>query len=144
MKISRFLEKNKTQFITVIAGVILMPLVYSTLSYFITPLVHDPQPFLEKPDAKYESCVRDTAYMRVHHMDYLKEIREEVVRYGKRGEVRLSTCAGCHTSRERFCNQCHNTVNLTLDCFGCHYYPEPDSAVQQVGKGGQKWTDGSS
>lgn len=95
--------------------------------------------FLEMPDAKYKQCVRDKAYMRIHHMDYLKEIREQFVRYGERGDISLSTCSGCHTSRDQFCDRCHSAVNLNLDCFGCHYYPE--SNRQEAAAGVTKWTD---
>lgn len=105
--------------------VLLLPIAYSAVS---AVLVQPLEPFLELPDEKYRECVRDKEYMRFHHMDLLKEIREEFVRYGNRGDVALSSCRGCHTSRQRFCDRCHNAVSLNLDCFGCHYYPEPDNA----------------
>jgi hypothetical protein len=83
--------------------------------------------FLERPDDRFERCVqpegKDTMYMRFHHMDFLKEVRDEVLRNGVRGEIGLDRCKDCHTSRERFCDRCHDKVNLTPDCFGCHYYP---------------------
>jgi len=103
--------------------VILFPLGYSVVSYVAAQGVSSPQPFLEKPDAKYENCVKDTDYMRLHHWELLRGIREEIVRYGMRGEIGLKKCGECHTSRERFCDRCHNTVSMTPDCFGCHYYP---------------------
>ena len=43
--------------------------------------------------------------------------------YGKRGEVGLFMCKDYHTSREEFCNQCHNASSVYPDCYGCHYYP---------------------
>ena len=61
--------------------------------------------------------------MRRHHWELLRGVREEIVRYGKRGEIGLDRCRECHTSRERFCNVCHDAVSLTPDCFDCHYYP---------------------
>jgi len=144
MDITKWMKDNQTRLIAVIAVIILAPLVYSSVSYLVAVRNGPDKPFLEKPDAKYQDCVRDTAYMRIHHMDLLKEIREEFVRHGIRGEIRLRTCAECHTSRERFCNRCHETVNLNLDCFGCHYYPEPEAAVQQALQGGEEWIDESS
>ncbi len=111
--------------VTVSTLVILFPIVYSAASSI---LIQTPTPFLELPDEKYQECVKDKEYMRFHHMDLLKEIREEFVRYGNRGDVSLGSCRGCHTSRQRFCDRCHNSVSLSLDCFGCHYYPEPDTA----------------
>jgi hypothetical protein len=61
--------------------------------------------------------------MRFYHMNLLKDIRDEFVRDGKRGEIGLYTCKECHTSRADFCNKCHNAVALYPDCYGCHYYP---------------------
>jgi hypothetical protein len=103
--------------------VVLCPLGYSIVRGVLAKGPEPGQVFLERPDPKYEACVRDTEYMRFHHWELLRSVREEVVRYGVRGEVGLSRCRDCHTSRERFCNQCHNAVSLTPDCFDCHYYP---------------------
>ena len=103
--------------------VVLLPFAYSVVSPLAAQDVGDAERFLERPDPKHERCVRDTAYMRFHHWELLREIREEVVRYGIRGELGLKNCSECHTSRERFCNQCHDAVSLYPDCFDCHYYP---------------------
>jgi hypothetical protein len=81
------------------------------------------EPFLVMPDEKHKACVRDTETMRLRHMYILKEIRDEVIRDGIRGDLKLETCAECHTSRAEFCDRCHHHVNLEPDCFGCHYYP---------------------
>jgi hypothetical protein len=43
---------------------------------------------------------------------------------GKNVEVGIQKCRECHTGRKQFCDKCHNAVNLKLDCFGCHYFPE--------------------
>jgi len=102
--------------------IILAPLGYSVLSAVVGPGGQQAEPFLEKPE-NASKCVRDTTYMRFHHMDYLRELRNDAVRRGIRGEVGLFSCRECHTSRERFCNQCHEAVNLNLNCFRCHYYP---------------------
>jgi len=114
------MKANKTVVI-VMTLLILSPIAYSAASRIFT---RPPKPFLERPEAKYKSCIEETEYMRFHHMDYLKEVREQYVRYGIRDAKGLTTCKECHTSRERFCNRCHETVDLDIDCFGCHYYPE--------------------
>lgn len=129
MTINRLLKNNaKIIAVAIPALIILLPLGYSVVSYVLAHGSQSSPPFIERPDKKYQSCVKETTYMRFHHMDLLKEIREDVVREGKRGEIGLAiglnNCRKCHASRERFCNQCHNAVNLHLDCFGCHYYPE--------------------
>ena len=61
--------------------------------------------------------------MRFRHIDRLKEMRIDAVRYGKR-DITFDRCRECHTSRGEFCDRCHRAVNLVPDCFGCHYYPE--------------------
>lgn len=103
--------------------IILLPIGYSIASYIFVQDNPNPQLFLERPDEKYKECVKDTEYMRHHHWELLRGIREEIVRYGVRSEINLNKCRECHTSRENFCDKCHNTVSLTPDCFGCHYYP---------------------
>jgi hypothetical protein len=104
--------------------IIRLPLGYSIASSLVAQETGTaPRVFLERPDAKHESCIRETTYMRFHHWELLRVIREEVVRYGMRGEDGLDRCKDCHTSRERFCNRCHNAVSLYPDCFDCHYYP---------------------
>ncbi len=104
-------------------AVLLLPLLCGALSPLFVGEVDSTGVFLEKPDKKHKSCVREKAYMRYRHWELLRGIREDVVRYGKRGEIELDGCRDCHKSRERFCNRCHNAVSLFPDCFDCHYYP---------------------
>jgi len=124
MNIKRILGNN-TNVIAVAIPIliILFPLCYSAVDYVVSLGTEPPPPLLERPDEKYKECVRETGYMRFHHWELLREVREEVVRYGKRGELGLYNCRECHTSRERFCNECHDAASVWLDCFGCHYYP---------------------
>ncbi len=102
--------------------IILILILYGVISQVVALGTKPPQVDLERPDAKYDKCVKDTEYMRFHHWELLRGIREDVVRYGKRGEIEFNKCKECHTSREKFCNQCHNAVNMTPDCYGCHNY----------------------
>lgn len=122
------------------ALIILIPLVYSVGAWAVATAGPTDEPFLERPDARFEECVRDTEYMRFSHMTLLLETRDGI-RVGERGDIGLSRlrpgtviptstvesasrayCSDCHASRERFCNQCHTAVNLNLDCFSCHEY----------------------
>lgn len=103
--------------------IILLPFGYSVVSTIFAREAPGPQLFLEKPAPEHKECVREVTYMRYHHWELLRQIREEVVRYGKRGDVGLKKCRECHTSRERFCDKCHNSVSMTPSCYGCHYYP---------------------
>ncbi|UCH83756.1 MAG: hypothetical protein JSW50_15115 [Candidatus Latescibacterota bacterium] len=120
-----FADKRSVLAVSVLVVFAAIPLLSSLISYVTA---RSAQPFLEMPDPKYENCVRETEYMRYHHWELLAEVREDFVRHGKRGDITLSGCKECHPNRERFCNQCHNAVNLTPDCFGCHYYPETPEA----------------
>jgi hypothetical protein len=105
-----------------IVFVVLAPLVYSAVSWAVNQDDATDEIFLERPDPKYTACVKDTEYMRYHHWELLRSVREDVVRYGIRGDIGLKECGNCHVSRERFCDQCHNAVSLKPDCFECHYY----------------------
>ena len=102
---------------------IILPFVYSVVSHVFAQNRQDEKPFLQMPDPKYQQCIRDTEYMRYHHWELLRAIREEVVRHGIRTDEGLGMCKNCHTSREQFCNKCHDSVSMTPDCFNCHYYP---------------------
>jgi len=133
MRIENMLKKYKGA----VTVVILLLVVFLPIGYYLVRDVfpQDSEVFLEKPD-QYDECIEDTEYMRFHHMDLLKEWREQSVREGIRGEHTLSDCRDCHTDRSRFCNQCHEIVNLYLDCFGCHNYPETpqDSITEHASK----------
>ena len=119
------LSNNKSSKIIIIVPIliILFPFVYSIVAYPSHKAALDSKPFLERPDPKYKNCLKDTEYMRHHHWELLRSVREEFVRYGKRGDISLSRCRDCHTSRMNFCNKCHSSVSMTPDCYGCHYYP---------------------
>ncbi|MCP4572613.1 MAG: hypothetical protein GY838_09715 [bacterium] len=94
------------------------------------------EPFLELPPEPNEGCVRDAEFMRFHHWELLREVRDQVVRGGGRHEISLDRCRSCHPSRERFCSRCHEAVSLQPDCFGCHYYPaDPAAAVDHARAG---------
>ena len=116
-------DPRRTTLTVVIILVILIPFGYSVVDRVVAQGPDPAELFLEYPDPQYTACVEDAEYMRYHHWELLRRTREEVVRFGVRGEVDLNRCRDCHTSRERFCNRCHDATSLTPDCFGCHYYP---------------------
>jgi len=116
-------DTGQARLFVIIAVLILVPLGFSVVSQVSPDNAGPTGDFLERPDPKYQDCVREASYMRFHHWELLRGVREEVVRYGQRSDVGLHRCPECHTSRERFCDQCHNAASLSPDCFGCHYYP---------------------
>lgn len=121
-KLSILFRDNNRFAVLIFVLIILAPFGYSLIRPVFTQGSATDEVFLDMPDDG--ECVRETVYMRFHHMDLLKQTREEVIRDGTRGEITLSGCRDCHTYREQFCNRCHDAVTLNLDCFGCHYYPE--------------------
>ena len=95
-------------------------------------------PAIQKLAEKERKCVMPTDYMRAYHMQMLVDWREEVVRSkgagggpvddrmfvnpeGKKYLASLSnTCMECHSNKSQFCDQCHNYVAVTPNCWGCH------------------------
>lgn len=80
-------------------------------------------------EASGEKCVRDSAYMKRHHMDELKHQRNETMRKGIRTtEMSLQGCINCHADKKTnsvlgkdgFCQSCHAYAAVKLDCFECH------------------------
>lgn len=111
---------------------------------------HGRVPVPVHPEAKGDKCVRNTAYMKRHHMDELKHQRNDTMRKGIRTkEMSLQNCIDCHASKETnsvlgkegFCQSCHSYAAVKLDCFECHA-SKPKSAkplhpvVSQAGKAG--------
>ncbi|MBT3234112.1 MAG: hypothetical protein HN356_15035 [Calditrichaeota bacterium] len=124
MNINRiFGENTRGVVLAILTVIILFPIGYSIISFVFAQTSPNAELFLEMPDSTYTECVKDTDYMRFHHWELLQSVRSEVVRFGIRGDISLSGCRKCHTSREQFCNKCHNAVSLYPDCFSCHYYP---------------------
>jgi hypothetical protein len=109
------------------AGILLLvvPLVLSVINYARGV---ETQPFLAaaKPGTR---CVLDATIMRHRHMNYLKDLRDRVVRSGDRApgvgvDTRgmMISCGQCHADRSQFCDKCHSRAGVTPDCFGCHSY----------------------
>ena len=114
---------KKVNLVLIPVVIILLPLGYSVVSSQLAEPPSAEELFLEMPGPEHDACVKETTWMRYHHWELLRQTREEVVRYGERGNPGLAKCMECHTSRERFCNKCHDAVSMTPDCYGCHYYP---------------------
>ncbi len=52
-------------------------------------------------------------------------VRLHVGGEGKLFEMSLqNTCMNCHTSKEQFCDQCHNYASVSPFCWDCHVEPE--------------------
>ena len=87
-------------------------------------------------------CIRDTAWMRRHHMELLMHTRDDVVYRGIRDpNETIPGCMNCHLTRladgsyptvsspQFFCNSCHSYAGVKTDCFSCHSNrPNPAAA----------------
>lgn len=133
-KLSGVFTKNNRVAVWIFVLIILAPFAYSVVRPVVTRGSSPGDVFIELPDEG--ECIREIEYMRFHHMDLLKETREDVIRRGVRGDVTLGGCRDCHTYRGQFCNKCHDAVTLSVDCFGCHYYPESlEDSLRMEGEG---------
>lgn len=104
-----------------------------------------PKPSLDTPAIKEladKKCVLPTEEIRATHMQLLVAWRDQVVRTGKREWVGFqgkkfdasltNTCLGCHSNKAQFCDQCHNYVAVTPNCWGCHLDKSPKVAKAEV------------
>lgn len=92
---------------------------------------HLPNPIMPKG---YKKCVKDVEYMRTSHMKLLNQWRDEVVRSGQREFIEVdgekyqkslqNGCMHCHTSREKFCSECHTYAAVKPYCWDCHVQPK--------------------
>ena len=95
-----------------------------------TPTKPDLDPGI-KADAG-SRCIRDVDYMRVNHMDLLKDERTQAVRHGKRiDKDSIKKCFTCH-EYQKFCEKCHEYNTVEPGCFGgstgtggCHSTEQP-------------------
>ena len=83
------LYESRALAVVIPALIILFPLAYSIGAWAVSLAAPASEPFLERPDAQFEECVRDLEYMRFSHMTLLMNARDETVRAGSRGDVGL-------------------------------------------------------
>jgi len=90
-------------------------------------------PEIEKPEGETQ-CVADADFMRREHMQLLSDWRDEVVRSGDRvyttadgrqyDKSLTRTCLGCHQSKAKSCDRCHDYLDVTPYCWQCHVDPK--------------------
>ena len=93
-----------------------------------------PQPELTAKAKEAGKCIADKAYMRSNHMQLLDDWRQTVVRNNERymktsdGKVFYKslqvTCLDCHSNKTKFCDQCHNYMEVKPYCWDCHLEPK--------------------
>lgn len=82
----------------------------------------------------FKACVEDTQFMRTTHMVLLNDWRDDVLRDGNRTKVEvggkeydrslMNGCMTCHTSKEKFCDECHVYTSVKPYCWDCHFLPK--------------------
>ncbi|PIE58998.1 MAG: cytochrome C [Desulfobulbus propionicus] len=82
---------------------------------------------------KSKTCVRPAEEMRATHMQLLNQWRDEVLRDGDRSTFEIEgkqykkslmlTCMECHTSKQQFCDKCHDYASVRPYCWDCHIAP---------------------
>ncbi|MFH1479821.1 MAG: sulfate reduction electron transfer complex DsrMKJOP subunit DsrJ [Pseudomonadota bacterium] len=113
-------------------GLLLFPLFYNGLK-----AAKVPEPELTPKAKEAKECVEPKAYIRTQHMKLLDEWRDEVVRNADRvyrsGSGKIydkslqNTCMECHSNKTKFCDQCHNYMNVAPYCWDCHIQPKENS-----------------
>ena len=116
----------------IIIGIIIFLCVFSAPFWYNFGKVSTP-PKIEL-GTQEKQCVESKAFMQSSHMVLLDQWRDEVMREGKRvytsstgKQYQMSlqnTCTKCHTSKEKFCDRCHNYLNVAPNCWDCHLAPK--------------------
>jgi len=131
-------------------GLVLFPVIPNLGKTVAAPTPKLDTPAIQKLAEKDRKCVMPTEWMRANHMQLLVDWRESVVRSkgsgggptedrmfvnpeGKKYLASLSnTCMDCHSNKTQFCDQCHNYVAVTPNCFGCHLTKEQPVAKAEA------------
>lgn len=87
-----------------------------------------PKPELPKNAKK---CVLPVAQMRAEHMQLLIDWRDEVMRQGEWGFIKIdgkpfqrslqNACLKCHSNKKKFCDTCHTYAAVKPYCWDCHF-----------------------
>jgi len=111
------------------------------IGLFLSPFFYNagkaakaPDPQLTEKAKEAQVCVGTKEYMRESHFSLLDEWRHTAVRDGERYYTAWDgkkyykslqvTCMDCHSNKTKFCDQCHNYVDVNPYCWDCHIMPE--------------------
>lgn len=100
-----------------------------------------PEPELTPRAREAKVCVEETSFMRTNHMKLLDQWRHQVVRDAERyyttedcrvfyKSLQIS-CMDCHSNKTKFCDLCHNYMDIAPYCWDCHIAPEESSNVNE-------------
>jgi len=111
------------------------------LGFFLSPFFYNagkaakaPDPQLTETAKEAQTCVMSKDYMTTSHFALLDKWRHTVVRDGERyfkgenGKIYYKslqvTCLKCHANKSKFCDQCHNYMDVKPYCWDCHLDPK--------------------
>ncbi len=118
---------------TIIFGLAIFVLIV-TFPLWFNGLSAGDMPKPELPPGGEKVCVAPASEMRDIHMSLLNEWRDDVLRNSDREIIEIAgkkyrkglqvACMQCHTSKEKFCDTCHEYASVKPTCWGCHLTPE--------------------
>jgi hypothetical protein len=119
----------------IIAGLIIgLGLLSFPVFYNAGKAAKAPERVLTVKAQEAKECIEPKAFMATNHMKMLDQWRHEVVRNadrfyqstsGKMYEKSLqNTCMNCHSNKTKFCDQCHNYMDVNPYCWDCHIAPK--------------------
>jgi hypothetical protein len=114
-------------------GLVIFAIILTLPVWFNKLNAGDP-PKPEYPPGGEKACVASASEMRDSHMVLLNKWRDEVLRDNDRSVVEVdgkkyrkglqTTCLQCHTSKEKFCDTCHEYASVRPTCWNCHLTPK--------------------
>ncbi|OEU51068.1 MAG: cytochrome C [Desulfobulbaceae bacterium S3730MH12] len=118
----------------IIPGLVIFVLFVTFPLWFNAFSTASPVPKPELPPGGEKECVAPASEMRDRHMVLLNEWRDGVLRDGERDVITVGgkqyrkglqmACMQCHTSKEKFCDTCHDYTSVNPFCWDCHLTPE--------------------
>jgi len=127
---------------TIIPGLAIFIAVVTFPLWFNAFSTASPTPKPQLPPGGEKQCVAPASEMRASHMQLLNEWRDEVLRDGERQLVTVDgkqygrglqlACMQCHTSKEKFCDSCHEYASVKPYCWDCHLSPEEEALKKET------------
>jgi hypothetical protein len=127
--------------LTIIPGLIIF-VALLTFPIWYNGLEAGEPPKPELPPGGEKACVAPASEMRDIHMSLLNEWRDDVLRDGNRTTVEVDgkvyrkglqmACLQCHTSKEKFCDTCHEYASVKPYCWDCHLTPKVAASKKET------------
>ncbi len=125
---------------TIIPGLIIFILIL-TAPIWYNHLNAGAVPKPELPPGE-KQCVLPLQQIRDTHMQLLLRWRDEVIRKDEREPITVDgkvfgkglqlACLKCHTSKEKFCDTCHEYAAVKPYCWDCHITEKQAAAKKEM------------